>query len=57
MLEASIKLGAPLDSIESVKAHMIGAGFVDVEVRDFCWPTNAWPKDPELKRIGESASP
>jgi len=52
MLEASLALGAPLDSVESVKSLMVEVGFVDVQVKVFCWPTNSWPADPKLKTIG-----
>ena len=53
MLEASIALGAPLDSVETVQALMIEAGFVDVEQKLYRWPTNWWPADPRHKKIGE----
>jgi hypothetical protein len=55
MLEASINLGCALDSVDSVRELMIEAGFVDVEKRSFCWPTNQWPKHPRLKKIGKTA--
>ena len=54
MLQASINLGAPLDSVESVKALMIEIGFVDVEQRIYSWPQNSWPADSRHKLIGES---
>ncbi|KIW68781.1 hypothetical protein PV04_04702 [Phialophora macrospora] len=52
MLEASINLGCPLDSVDSVRELMIETGFVDVEKRAYCWPMNQWPRDPRLKKIG-----
>lgn len=57
MLEASIQLGCPLDSVESVKSLMLEAGFVDIEQKAYCWPQNQWPKDPRLKKIGGSRLP
>ncbi|OCT52774.1 hypothetical protein CLCR_10205 [Cladophialophora carrionii] len=54
MLEASINLGCPLDSVDSVRELMIEIGFVDVEKRAYCWPMNQWPRDSRLKKIGET---
>lgn len=54
MLEASLNLGCPLDSVESVRELMIEVGFVDVEKRGYAWPMNQWPKHPRLKKIGEA---
>lgn len=53
MLEASIKLGCPLDSIDTVRELMIDAGFVDVVKRAYCWPMNQWPKNRRLKTMGK----
>jgi len=52
MLEASVQLQAPLDSIDSVQSLMTEAGFVDTQKKGYCWPINSWPADPRLKRIG-----
>lgn len=52
MLEASIKLGAPLDSILTVKPFLEEVGFVDIQQRASCWPMTWWPKDPRFKKIG-----
>jgi len=54
MLEASINLGCPLDSVDSVKELMIEAGFMNVEKKAYCWPMNQWPKNPRLKKIGKT---
>ncbi len=56
MLEASVRLGTPLDSVESVQSLMMEAGFVDTQRKGYCWPTNSWPADPRLKRIGEPSN-
>ncbi|KEF56400.1 uncharacterized protein A1O9_07981 [Exophiala aquamarina CBS 119918] len=52
MLEASIKLGAPLDSILSVKALLQEVGFVEISEKVSCWPMTWWAKDPRFKKIG-----
>ncbi|KIW13509.1 hypothetical protein PV08_08697 [Exophiala spinifera] len=52
MLQASIVLGAPLDSVESVRDIMIDVGFEDVQQKAYVWPMNSWPKAPHLKRLG-----
>lgn len=54
MLEASINLGAPLDSILSVKGLLEETGFVDVKQKIACWPMTVWAKDPRYKKIGKS---
>jgi hypothetical protein len=56
MLEASINLGCPLDSVDSVRELMTETGFVDVEKRAYCWPMNQWPRDSRLKKIGKILS-
>jgi hypothetical protein len=53
MLEASLILGCPLDSIETVRELMLEIGFERVEKKGFAWPMNRWPKSPRLKQIGE----
>ncbi|EXJ92136.1 hypothetical protein A1O3_00686 [Capronia epimyces CBS 606.96] len=52
MLHASVNVGSPLNSVESVKSLMIDAGFVDVVQHRYYWPQNSWPADPKLKKIG-----
>jgi len=54
MLQASINLGLPLDSILSVKALLQEVGFVDVDEKISCWPMTWWAKDPRFKKIGRS---
>lgn len=53
MLEASINLGAPLDSILSVKKLLEEVGFVDVQQKVAVWPMTWWAKDPRFKKIGK----
>ena len=54
-LEATRKLGAPMDSALYHKKRLIDAGFVNVVQRDFKWPTNPWPRDPKHKEKGKQA--
>lgn len=50
--EGNKKVG--LDIITSqYQKYMIDAGFVDVEVRQYIWPSNPWPADPKLKELGK----
>ncbi|KAI7284275.1 S-adenosyl-L-methionine-dependent methyltransferase [Hortaea werneckii] len=54
LCEASMKLGRPLGSDCSgyYVQWMQDAGFVDIQVRMFMWPSCGWPKDPYMKEIG-----
>ena len=52
MLEASLKLGLPLNSAETVKHVMEDAGYVDVVEVIYKWPMNWWPADKKMKEIG-----
>lgn len=53
MLEAASIFGAPLDSCRRYKEQLEAAGFVDVVVRVYKWPTNSWPRHPKFKELGE----
>ncbi|RMY49762.1 hypothetical protein D0864_14668, partial [Hortaea werneckii] len=54
LCEASMKLGRPLgsDCSDYYVQWMQDAGFVDIQVRMFMWPSCGWPKDPYMKEIG-----
>ncbi|KIW42787.1 uncharacterized protein PV06_06300 [Exophiala oligosperma] len=52
MLEASIRLGAPLDSIDCVRDIMIDTGFEDVQQKSYVWPMNPWSRIPHYERLG-----
>jgi hypothetical protein len=52
MLEASLRLGLPLNSAETVKQVMEDAGYVDVVEVIYKWPMNRWPADKKMKEIG-----
>jgi len=55
-LEASTKLGVPMDCGLHHEQRLKDAGFVNVVRKDFIWPINSWPKDPKMKEIGKSTS-
>ncbi len=50
--EGCVKAGRPIPSIMSYKQMMENAGFVDITEQILKRPSNAWPKDRMLKRIG-----
>lgn len=52
MLEASAKLGAPINSAVTVKKIMEEAGYVDVVEVVYKWPSNRWPANKRMKEIG-----
>ncbi|KAF6813689.1 methyltransferase domain-containing protein [Colletotrichum plurivorum] len=51
--EACVKFGRAFVEVPSMKQMMIDAGFEDVVLQKFKWPSNPWPKDPHFKQIGE----
>lgn len=52
LLEASVKLGVPLDSALTVKKIMEEIGYVDVVETIYQWPMNRWPADKRMKELG-----
>lgn len=50
--EATTKFGRPFQPIEELKPMMEAAGFEDVVVERFVWPSNPWPRDRKLKELG-----
>ncbi|KGY14470.1 hypothetical protein PABG_12670 [Paracoccidioides brasiliensis Pb03] len=52
ILQASINLGRPLNAASSHRETLIKAGYIDVTVLNYKWPTNRWPKDPKKKTVG-----
>ncbi|EXJ63633.1 uncharacterized protein A1O5_11394 [Cladophialophora psammophila CBS 110553] len=52
LLEASNKLGRSLGAAIHHRDRMIAAGFTNVTMKLFKWPTNSWPKDPKHKIVG-----
>jgi len=45
--------GLPLPTSDMLRGHAEDAGFVDVEVYDIKQPWGPWPKDPNMKKIGQ----
>ncbi|KAF1812195.1 S-adenosyl-L-methionine-dependent methyltransferase [Eremomyces bilateralis CBS 781.70] len=53
MITASENFGKEICQVDSYKGWLLEAGFVDIQQRDFMWPSNPWPKDRKLKEIGK----
>ncbi|KAL2435003.1 Methyltransferase [Exophiala dermatitidis] len=53
--ECHQKLGRELQVLESMRDHMVDAGFEDVTEHRFKWPIGPWPRDPVLKELGHWA--
>ncbi|KAJ3957129.1 hypothetical protein N0V92_006325 [Colletotrichum tropicale] len=51
--EACVKFGREFVPVPLMKRMMTEAGFEDVVLQRFKWPSNPWPKDPYYKKIGE----
>jgi len=54
--EASVKLGAPLNSALRYKEQLKEAGFVNIVEHRFKWPVNDWPKNKDTKMLGKPDS-
>jgi len=52
LLEASQKLGRPLDSLTKYRDQLAEAGFVGIVENRYKWPINTWPKDARHKHLG-----
>ncbi|TID03687.1 Secondary metabolism regulator LAE1 [Colletotrichum higginsianum] len=53
LLEASVKLGRGYQDIPKLVDLMRDEiGFVDVEIKRYKWPVNAWPRDKRLQELG-----
>ena len=50
--EGCKKINHRIPEVAEYKTLMEEAGFVDVQARILKRPTNTWPKDKKLKRIG-----
>ncbi|KAK1990410.1 S-adenosyl-L-methionine-dependent methyltransferase [Colletotrichum falcatum] len=51
--EAADRFGRTFVPCPDLVPLMVDAGFEDVVIRKFKWPSNPWPKDPYYRRIGE----
>ena len=52
LITAAKNLGRDWKCTAKYEDYMTKAGFVDVQVVQFQWPTNPWPKSPEQKILG-----
>ncbi|KAK1983175.1 S-adenosyl-L-methionine-dependent methyltransferase [Colletotrichum cereale] len=52
LIEATNKIGRPINVPSTFKQMLQDAGFVDVEEKIVTWPFNPWPKDHKLRNIG-----
>jgi len=50
--EAAARLGRRMDLAPQYAAMLEAAGFVDITVRRFKWPSNVWPRDKKHKEMG-----
>ncbi|KAJ5706538.1 hypothetical protein N7488_006339 [Penicillium malachiteum] len=50
--DAANKSGKPMNIINTMRASIEKAGFVDVHERNIKWPIGPWPKDKTLKELG-----
>ncbi|EQB55382.1 hypothetical protein CGLO_04696 [Colletotrichum gloeosporioides Cg-14] len=50
---AAEQFGRPFKYMSGLKTTLINAGFVDVQLLQFKWPTNPWPADPRYKELAE----
>lgn len=55
ILEGTTKIGRPINSAKYYQQQLESAGFVNIVEQKFVWPTNRWPKDKNMKEIGELA--
>ncbi len=53
LIDASKVARRSLDGGHNLKRWYIEAGFVDVHEKVYKIPLNGWPRNPNLKRIGE----
>jgi hypothetical protein len=51
-VEAAARLGRRLDLAPQYAAMLQAAGFVDITVKRFKWPSNVWPGDKKHKDLG-----
>ena len=51
-VEAAEKLGRPMNVARDYKDMFEKAGFVDVTIHQFKWPSNIWPRDKKFKEMG-----
>lgn len=50
--QASTLYGRPYQDVKELKSIMMEAGFTDVTLLHFKWPTNTWPREIRHKELG-----
>ncbi|GKT41161.1 putative methyltransferase tdiE [Colletotrichum spaethianum] len=50
--EGLAALGSPFEKFSRMEGVLKDAGFEDVHIRRFKWPTNSWPRDSKHKELG-----
>jgi hypothetical protein len=50
--EAASHFGRRIDLAPQYAAMFESAGFVDITVQQFKWPSNVWPRDKKYKEMG-----
>lgn len=53
--ECHERLQRELQVLESMRQHMTNGGFANVTEHRFKWPIGPWPRDPDLKHLGQWA--
>ena len=51
-VKAANALGRPIDKAHTYEAMFQKAGFEDVQLKRFKWPSNEWPRDKKFKKMG-----
>ena len=52
MLEASTKVGKPINVSSQFETILKEVGFVNIRAHIIKWPSNLWPKDKKEKTLG-----
>jgi hypothetical protein len=55
MMTAAQTLGLNLEASNSFAALLAAAGFVDIQRETFAWPLGRWPRDKNMKEMGQWA--
>ncbi|KAF9871155.1 hypothetical protein CkaCkLH20_11324 [Colletotrichum karsti] len=52
LYESSVKFGRPYVQMSTIRNYMVEAGFEDVKMDVYKWPSNSWPRDTKFKELG-----
>ncbi|KAJ6155765.1 hypothetical protein N7470_006331 [Penicillium chermesinum] len=53
LAQAAQKAGRPLGAMHTMRDSIANAGFTDIHVKDYKLPIGPWPRDKQLKEVGE----